>query len=49
MRIDRGMKRKKSGSDEGRELRMNASEVHGRLSKEIRDEVAAVRQCGALT
>jgi RNA polymerase primary sigma factor len=28
---------------------MNASEVHGRLSKEIHDEVAAARQRGALT
>ena len=28
---------------------MNASEVHGRLSKDIHDEVAAARQRGALT
>src|SRR5689334_12767201 len=34
---------------EGRELRMNASEVHGRLSREICDEVAAARRRGALT
>src|SRR5262245_63030494 len=35
--------------NEGRELRMNASEVHGRLSKEICDEIAAARRRGALT